>query len=98
MYIVRDVFHLKFGQYRPAKALIDEAKQKNMFPEAKSMRVLTDFTGKSYRLIMEEGFDSLQEYEKNLGAGLNEADWKSWYERFIPLVETSYREILKQVL
>jgi len=42
MYIVRDIFHLKFGHYREAKALMparagtdgDEAKAKNMFPEA----------------------------------------------------------------
>ena len=33
MFIVRDIFHLKFGHYKDAKALFDEAKSKNMFPE-----------------------------------------------------------------
>ena len=59
MYIVRDIFHLKFGHYRDAKALMDEARAKNMFPEAKSFRMLSDFTGDAYRLIMEEGYDTL---------------------------------------
>jgi hypothetical protein len=77
---------------------MDEAKSKNMFPEGKNMRMLTDFTGDSYRLIMEEGFDSLGEYEKSMSTGMNEKDFQQWYERFKPLVESSYREILKQVM
>ena len=98
MYIVRDIFHLKFGRYKEAKALMDEAKSKNMFPEGQSMRALTDFTGSSYRLIMEEGFNSLADYEKSMSSGMNEKEWQQWYERFKPLVESSYREILKQVM
>jgi len=98
MYIVRDIFHLKFGHYKDVKALMDEAKEKNMFPEVKSMRVLTDFTGDSYRRIMEEGYDSLAEYEKSLTSGMGDADWKSWYERFKPHIESSHREILKQIM
>ena len=98
MYIVRDIFHLKFGHYKDAKVLMDEAKSKNMFPEGQNMRVLTDFTGTSYRLIMEEGFNSLAEYEKSMSSGMNEKEWQQWYERFKPLVESSYREILKQVM
>ena len=98
MYIVRDIFHLKFGHYRDVKALMDEATEKKMWPEAKSMRALTDFTGDSYRLIMEEGFDSLGDYEKSMSSGMNQAEWKSWYERFKPHIESSHREILKQVM
>ena len=98
MYIVRDIFHLRFGHYKDAKALMDEAKSKNMFPETQSMRVLTDFTGDSYRLIMEESFESLAEYEKSLTSGMGDTDWKSWYERFKTHVESSHREILKQVM
>ena len=64
MFIIRDIFHLKFGHYKDAKALFDEAISKKMFPEAKNMRMLTDFTGDSYRLIMEEGFDTLAAMKK----------------------------------
>jgi hypothetical protein len=98
MYIIRDIFHLKFGHYKDAKALLDEAKDKKMLPEAQNMRVLSDFTGDSYRLIMEEGFDSLADYEKSLGSSMNQQEWQQWYERFKPHVERSHREMLKQVM
>jgi len=32
MYIVRDIFQLKFGHFRPAKALLEEALKKDMMP------------------------------------------------------------------
>jgi hypothetical protein len=98
MYIVRDIFHLKFGKYKDAKALIDEAMNKNMFPEGKNRRMLTDFTGHSYRLIMEEGYDSLADYEKQMSEGMGHGDWQQWYEKFKALVQYSQREILKQVM
>ncbi len=97
MYIVRDIFQLKFGHYKDVKALMDEANAKKMFPEAKSFRMLSDFTGDSYRLIMEEGYDSLGEYEKSLTSGMNHADFQSWYTRFKEHLVSSHREILKVV-
>jgi hypothetical protein len=98
MYIIRDIFNLKFGHFKEAKALLDEAKSKNMLPDAQNMRALSDFTGDSYRLILEEGFETLADYEKSMASGLSQAEWKEWYERFKPHVETSHREILKQVI
>ena len=98
MYIVRDIFHLKFGHFKDAKALLDEAKNKNMLPQGKSLRALSDFTGGSYRLIMEAGFETLAEYEQSMSGGMNQQEWQQWYEKFKPLVESSYREILKQVI
>lgn len=98
MYITRDIFQLKFGHYRDVKALLDAATKDNLFPEAKSMRVLTDFTGDAYRLILEEGFDSLADYEKNLSGGMATPEWQSWYEKFKQHVESSHREILKQIM
>ena len=98
MFIIRDIFHLQFGHYRDAKALLDSAQSKGLMPQAKSVRVLSDFTGDSYRLIFEEGYDSLGEYEQSLQSSLNEAEWKSWYEEFKKHVVSSHREILKQVM
>ncbi|MBL7682550.1 MAG: hypothetical protein JNK00_04235 [Flavipsychrobacter sp.] len=97
MYIVREIFQLKFGQYRQAKALIDEGQQKGMFPDGKSKRILTDFTGASYRLILEEGYDTLADFEANLKREMTGPDWKDWYARFQQCIESSQREILKQV-
>ncbi len=95
-YVVRDIFSLKYGHYRDAIALIDEAMKANMIP-AENMRVLTDFTGDAYRLILEMGHQSLADYEKSINSELNGAAWRNWFEKFKPHVESSSREILKWV-
>ena len=98
MYIVRDIFYLKFGHYREAKALLDEAISKKLMPEAQQMRVLSDFTGDAYRLIFEEGHETLADYEKMLTGSMGTGDWQNWYANFKQHVERSHREILKQVI
>jgi hypothetical protein len=95
-FVVRDIFQLKFGHYRDAIALVDDAVKLNLMPPG-NMRVMTDFTGDAYRLILEIGFNSLAEYEKTLTSELNAAAWKDWYEKFKSHVESSSREILKWV-
>lgn len=97
-YLVRDIFQLKFGQYRAAKKLLDETVEQQMFHEGRQPRVLTDFTGDAYRLILEEGFDSLADYEESLTGSMRTEAFQQWYERFKPLVERSHREILRQVM
>jgi hypothetical protein len=98
MYIIRDIFHLHFGAYKEAKKLLDDAYSKGLLPDAKSSRILSDFTGDSYRLIFEEGYDTLNEYERSLTESMSKAEWSKWYEKFRQHVEGSHREILKQVM
>ena len=98
MYIVRDIFHLRFGAYKEARVLLDNAYSRGLLPDAKSARILTDFTGHSYRLIFEEGYDSLGEYEQSLENSINKTKWEQWYKKFKLLVESSEREVLKQVM
>jgi hypothetical protein len=97
MYIVREIFHLHFGRYREAKALFDEGIEKTILHLPPGSRLLTDFTGEGYRLIMELPFSTLAEFEESLKRELGEVDWKGWYEKFKPLVRYSEREMLKQV-
>jgi predicted ester cyclase len=97
-FLVRDIFQLKFGHFRDAKKLLEEAAEKQMMPEAQQIRVLTDFTGNSYRLIFEEGFDNLADYEVSLSSSLKADEWQQWYEKFKPHVESSHREILRQIV
>jgi len=97
-YLIRDCFRLKFGKFREAKQLLQEGVELGIMPEAKNSRVLSDFTGDAYRLIFEEGFDSLEAYERSLGNSMKADEWQQWYEKFKPLVESSHREILKQVM
>jgi hypothetical protein len=67
-------------------------------PEAQAARILTDFTGDAYRLILEESYNTLADYEEHLGTGMAKEDWKQWYEQFKQHVDRSYREILKQAM
>lgn len=98
MYIIREIFYLQFGCYRNAKALIDEAMQKNLLLQPPGSRILTDFTGEGYRLILELPYPYLADYETDLKKELDGAGWKEWYEKFKILIRYSEREILKQVI
>jgi hypothetical protein len=98
MFIVRDIFHLRFGAWKDAKALLDEAYSKGLLPDAKSARILSDFTGDFYRLIFEEGYDSLADYESSLAESMGKPAWKKWYAKFRDYVEKGEREILQQVI
>lgn len=98
MYIVRDIFQLHFGAYQQAKSLLDEAYSEGLLPDAKSSRILSDFTGGSYRLIFEEGYDSLADYENSLEKSMGKPEWKKWYQKFKQQVSSSNREILKRVM
>jgi hypothetical protein len=97
MFIIREIFYLEFGQYRAAKALIDTALQKHLLSQPSGSRILTDFTGRGYRLIIELPYKTLADYEADLQKELGAAEWKEWYDKFKPLVKHSEREILKQV-
>lgn len=97
MYIVREIFHLHFGRYKDAKALIDEAKQKQLLLQPPGFRMLTDFTGEGYRLILELPYATLAEYEADLKKELSGSGWKEWYEQFKQLVKSSEREILREI-
>ena len=95
MYIIRDIFQLKFGHFRDARTLLDQAVRSGIMPQSESLRLLSDFTGNSYRLIFEEEFKSLAHYEQSLTSGMAEDEWQNWYERFKQHVDSSHREILK---
>lgn len=98
MYIIRDIFQLKFGHFRPVKAMMEEAMKKDMMPKAKSNRILSDFTGDAYRFIFETGYDSLADFEKELSSDMAKPEWQEWYKKFVEHVESSHREILKVVM
>ncbi len=98
MYIIREIFHLQFGRYREAKALLDEGMQKHLLFQPSGSRVLTDFTGEGYRLIIDLPYATLADYEADLKKELGGPGWKEWYEKFKALVRFSEREILKQVV
>lgn len=93
MILVRDVFQLKFGKAKEAKALAKEGSAiERKFGYGPS-RILTDLTGPYYTLVMESTYDNLAAYEKVLKDALNAPEFSAWYQRFVPLVESGRREI-----
>lgn len=93
MILVRDIFRLKFGKARDAKALMQESK-KLMPPDmAARSRVLFDLVGPSYTMVWEVSYNNLSGWEAEMSSGMNEAAWREWYQKFIPLIESSHREI-----
>ena len=98
MFIIREIFHLQFGRYREAKSLVDEGIRNHLLLQPEGSRILTDFTGEGYRLIIELPFKTLSDYESALHRELAGAGWNEWYDKFKTLVRFSEREILKQVI
>lgn len=94
MIVVRDTFYLKFGKAREAKMLTMEFNMLVKKYDNTPRRFLTDFTGEAYRLILESTFDNLASFEKVLNNHFGKDEWRAWYEKFIPLVNRSEREIL----
>ena len=94
MIIVRDTFYLQFGKAREAKVLLAEFNEILKKYDNTPRRFLTDFTGEAYRLILESTFVDLSSYEETLKSHFGRDEWRSWYEKFIPLVNRSVREIL----
>ncbi len=97
MIIVRTVFRLKFGKAKEAKALISNVVAINKKHGIKSVRAMMDLTGESYTLVMETGHTSLATFETDLQAIMGDAEMQELYAKFIPLVESSSREIFTVV-
>lgn len=94
MILERMVFRLKFGKAKDVKALLKESKAL-MTPEMqKNMRYMFDLTGPSYTFVMENMYESLTAMEKMMSQDMpNGKEWGEWYQKFIPLVDSSYREM-----
>jgi hypothetical protein len=91
MILIRNVFHLKFGQAKEAVTIWKEMVELMRNAEIGSNhRLLTDLAGTPYyTLIFEVSFPSLPEWR----GALDSEEQRRLYERFIPLVESGSREI-----
>jgi len=97
--VVRNVFHLNFGQAKTAVSLWKEgvatARLKGHLTG--DVRILTDVVGQSYTLVVETTHGSLAEFEESSQVIMKDSDWQVWYPKFVPLAQSGYREILKVV-
>ncbi len=94
MILVRNVFQLKFGKAREAVALWKEGLEiSKRAGFGADVRLLTDLTGPYYTLVFESTFESLSAYEQMGRETVAADEWKSWYQKFVPLAESGHREI-----
>jgi hypothetical protein len=98
MILVRDVFQLRFGKAREAVALAQEMLGPMRESEAvRDARLLTDLSGPYYTLVLETTYDSLAAFEGELRRELTRPEWRGWYDRFTPLVDSGHREMFTVV-
>ncbi len=92
MILLREVFQLKFGKAKEAKALWKEGTE--IFEKAgHDVRALTDLTGPFYTFVIEISFESLADFEKGLQDTLGTEEWGNWYQKFSPLLVSGRREV-----
>jgi hypothetical protein len=98
MIIVRNVFRIKFGQAKPAVASFKQGRAliKKIGLKAES-RLLTDLVGVSYTIVHELQFEGLTAFEQEMKMVTGSAEWRAWYDTFIPYCESGFREIYNVV-
>jgi len=97
MIVVRNVFQLKFGKAKDAKALIKEQQElMKKFGHAPA-QFMTDLTGEFYTLVMESTYENLTAFEKSSQDAMGAKEFGEWYGKFIPLVESGRREIFNLI-
>jgi hypothetical protein len=58
------------------------------------MRILNDLVGPYYTMVFEATHGDLATYERESQKGMNHPEWRAAYQKFIPLVESGYWEIV----
>jgi heme-degrading monooxygenase HmoA len=98
MYVVRDVFHCKPGQ---SKAIAE--KFKAALPIMKTMtgfisaRVLVDYVGSYWTVVMEMEVESLALYEKQMTEYSSHEKMREALKGYMDQVNGGHREIFKVV-
>jgi hypothetical protein len=93
MILVRDVFQLKFGKAKNAKALWKKGNAINRKLGYGPGRGMVDLAGTYYTFVLETTYKDLTDYERALKKAFRAKEWSNWYKQFMPLVESGHREI-----
>jgi hypothetical protein len=98
MILVRDIFHLKFGKAKEAKALFKEMDALfKKFNGPASVRYLSDLTGQYYTFVMESTYENLAAYESSMSNSMGAKEFGEWYQKFVPLVDSGSREMFSVI-
>jgi hypothetical protein len=97
MIVVRNVFRLKFGMAAQGRDLMKEGLGIMARSGMAGARVLTDMTGPFYTLVFEQSYDTLAAFDQAHQQIAATPEWRAWYARLVPLVESGFREIFQVV-
>jgi len=93
MILVREVFQLKVGAAKEAKALFKEAGELARKYDMPVGRALTDLTGPYYTFVWESTFNSIADWESSMNDPRGAEEWGKWYQKFAPLIDGGHREM-----
>ena len=93
MILVREVFKLKIGKAKDAKALYKEAVALGKKYDMPAGRAYTDLTGPYYTFVWESTHPSLAAWEGSMSDPKGAEEWGAWYQKFAPLLDGGHREI-----
>jgi hypothetical protein len=93
MILVREVFQLKVGKAKEAKALFKEAAELANKYDMPVGRALTDLTGPYYTFVWESTFKTLSDWENSMNDPRGAEEWGAWYQKFALLIEGGHREM-----
>ena len=95
MFVVRDIFQVKFGQSKEATALWKQGVAQIASKAKGGARLLTDVAGAPYyTIILESTWDSLGQWEQATKGVRADPEWQKWYQKVVALTESGRREIL----
>jgi hypothetical protein len=97
MILVRDVFRLKFGKAKDARALMKQGAALTARAGLAPQRQLMDLVGPYYTLVLESTHASLAAWEAAHANAQLTSEWEAWYEKFKAVVDAGYREIFTVV-
>ena len=97
MILVRDVFKLKIGKAKEAKALFKEAAELARKYDMPAGRAMTDLTGPYYTFVWESTWKNLSDWEGSMNDPRGAEEWGKWYQKFAPLIDGGHREIFTLV-
>jgi len=97
MILVRDVFRLRFGKGKEARALLPQRARIMAAVGMAPSRQLVDLTGPYYTLVIESTHAGLGAWESALRKAHANPEWAVWFEKFKPLIESGCREIFTVV-
>lgn len=90
MIVVRDIFQAKFGRGGELENLFKQSA--DMWSQKHAYRILTDASGPFFTVVTEVEMASLAEWEQWLANLFVLPEFKDWFNRALPLLESGRRE------